>query len=335
MCYALGAALIGEKKQLNVSPYYDSNVRESFNLPVPTYGLKLNGRWSKEFSSPRSSAYGTLVGQTYLDAIYPYESKLIINGDLDYRFSLSQRMHLLGQGNYFQKAFLNPSHFYRWGEAALFLQLTPNGPFSSSVGYRYRTSAISFAGVNRFRRESVEIQGRYHMNSHFYLDGSLGTAIVAQRDFKARGVEGDTVLIVLNTLQKDRALYGGLHLRYQGNMIYGAQVSLESVSSNSVIGNYRFIILRLYLSGRWNQKTFYHLVLQLMNKSYQISQLKDLIQYRDPEELNQNRSYARIEHSLKDNLLGYVQVSVLRNETLLNQTYYNKTLLEAGIKFEF
>ncbi len=332
ICFVLNAYLLGGNIQVILSPYYDSNVRESFQLPEPTYGLKISGRWSQERSSLRSSTRGTLVGQTYLDAIFREESKLVINGELDHRYNIYQRIYFLGQGSYFRKAFINPGYFYSWGEAGLFLQFIPKGPFTGSAGYRHRSVIISTGKINRFRREAIEVRGHYYLNTKLYLVGSLGALVIAHRDFKARGVKGDTLLTVLRAPQRDQGYYGSLHLRYQGNFIYGVQATAETVSSNSVIGNYHFLSLRLYLSGRWRQKIFYHLVLQQMDKSYRNSDLQDVIQYRDPEELMQNRSYARVEHTLRETVLGYVQVSVLRNETLLNLTYYNKTLFEVGIK---
>ncbi|MEE8335847.1 MAG: hypothetical protein V3S48_05375 [Candidatus Neomarinimicrobiota bacterium] len=328
----LSVHLLGGEIQVNISPYYDSNIRESFQLPESTYGLKLSGRLTREWISFQSSTAGTLIGQNYLDVIFPKESKLIIKGELNHNRKLYRRINFLGQGSYFRKNFFNSGYYYSWWETGLFLQL-PKRSFIWSSGYRHRSTSISSAEKNRFRREAVEIRGQYYLKAKLYLVGSAGAIFIAHEDFKAREVLNDTLLTVLQIAQRDRGYYGSLHLRYQGNFIYGAQASVETVSSNSVIGNYHFLSLRLYLTGRWGQKTFYHLVLQQMDKSYRNSNLKDVIQYRDPEELMQNRSYARIEYNLEDNLLGYVQVSFLKNETLLNQTYYSKTLLEAGFKF--
>ncbi len=335
ICGLSAIAAAEGNKQLSVSPYFDSNVRESFNRPAPTVGIKFGGRYQNNFSRKRSNTYGSLRGQTYLDARFLTESKFLLLADVDHRHTLSQKIQLLLQGDYFHKLYFDPTHFYRWWDGGVFLQVFPLNSFTGKVGYRYRRSAVSAGRVNRFQQQAFEFLGRYTLSSHLYLEGFGGTSSVVHRDFKALAVERDTTLTVLGITQQDHSRYGGIHLRYQGKRIYGAQVNLESVSSNSVIGNYHFISLRLYLSGQWRRNMYYHLVLQQMDKTYQNPEVQGVSGYRDPEELIQNRSYLRLERQFKPHLRQYVQVSILQNETLLNQQFYDKILVEAGLKYEF
>ncbi|MBC8346921.1 MAG: hypothetical protein ISR82_05530 [Candidatus Marinimicrobia bacterium] len=322
-------------KQLSISPYYDSNVQESFNQPLSTSGLKIGGRYEKNFGRKQFNTFTRIQGQTYLDTRYFTESKFLLLADLDHYYRISRKTALRFQWNYFHKVYFDPTRFYRWGDGGLFVQYSPTDSFSGKAGFRYRRSAVSSGETNRFQQQAFEFLGRYTPSSHLYVEVFGGPTSVIHRDFKALAVVRDTVLTVLSKTQQDDGRHGGIHFRYQGKIIYGAHVNYESVTSNSVIGNYSILSLRLYLSGQWRQNTFYHIVIQQMDKAYKNESVQGVSGYRDPEELIQNRSYFRLEHQLKPDLRHYVQLSVLQNETLLNQQYYDKIILEAGLKFEF
>ena len=159
-----------------------------------------------------------------------------------------------------------------------------------------------------------------------------GTRIV-HRDFNAVGVADDTSLTLLDYPQRDQGVQGHIHLRYRGPAIMGLQISYSNIQSNSSIGAYTSLGFQVYVSGRLRPSTYYHVVFRLLEKHYADPELGGESRYRDPEEQVQNLAHVRLEQVLGSSI-GYLQISLLQNETIFNQRYYNKAMVEIGLKYE-
>jgi len=101
-----------------------------------------------------------------------------------------------------------------------------------------------------------------------------------------------------------------------------------------VIGGYTLLSGRFYLSCRLGKDNMLHFIIQRVEKKYRRGDLSGVTAYRDPEERIQNRTYLQLEHKINQSSIVYFQISHLANETLLNQNYYNKTMLELGFKYK-
>ena len=322
------------KGQFYLSPYFDSNVQESLNNPEPTYGIKLRGNLAHAISRSRWKIFGDLLTQTFLDVLFINESKLVIHTEMGLQYRLLPELHLLGQWIHFQKEFYEKSRSYRWSEFRTYLQISPSKKFTAWIGYLPRSSTFITYNTIRFYEDNWEVRTRHNFTSRLSLEGSATISTITYEDYPAWGMVNDTLRVPLDFDQKDKSMNGLIHFRYQGKIIVGVQVGYESVSSNSVIGEFDLISFRGYLSGRIGKSNFYHLVLQRMDKNYQYPRLRGIAGYRDPEEKIQNRTYVQFEHVLKNSATGFIQISFLENETILNLRYYDKTLIEIGVKYE-
>jgi hypothetical protein len=321
--------------QFQFSSYYDTNVRESLESPEPSFGIALRGRLNHEVTSARWDISGEVLGQAYLDAQLLAESKLVVNADLGFRYGLSRFLQVLGHWSRFQKSFYDRAGSYVWTDYDLFMQFTTATRYSGWLGYRGRQKTLAAAERFRFGEHTLEVRGRYHISSKVYLEGTVRWYEVDHRDIPAVGVADDTSLVVLEFQQEDQGREGSLHLRYRGKAILGLQVGTGRVSSNSVIGEYCLIQYRAYISGQLRPSSFYHIVFRRIDKNYQYPELEGVTQYRDPEEPDQNLVHLRLEQVLRGGSIAYAQLSLLRNETILNRRYYDKTMLEVGLKVEF
>ncbi|MQY72050.1 MAG: hypothetical protein GH142_00045 [Dehalococcoidia bacterium] len=320
--------------QLQFSTYYDSNVREALTDPDPTLGLTLRGRLNHEIHPRRLNIFGEVLTQANLDAISREESKLIVNAELDFRYTLSQALNVLGNLSHFQKSFYNHTGSYLWTECSTFLHFSPKSRYSGWLGYRYRKKTLETTDRYRFGEDNLEFRGRYSINPRIFLEGTLTGSNVVHKDFNAVGVVDDTSLVFLEYPQKDKGIEGLIHVRYQGKIIAGVQIGIGIVGSNSVIGEFSFASYNAYISGNIGSKTFYHLVFRRIDKHYQYPELEGESWYRDPEEPVQNRTHFRLEQMLRGGSIGYLQISLLGNETIFNQRYYDKTMVEVGIKYD-
>jgi len=320
--------------QLQFSTYYDSNVREALTDPDPTSGLTLRGRLSHDISRPRLNIYGEILTQANLDAIFPGESKLIVNTDLNFRYALFKSTYILGQLSHFQKSFYNHTSSYLWTEYNTFLQFSPITGYSGWLGYRHRGKTLETTDKFRFGEDNFEFRGRYRINPRIFLEGTLTGSNIVHKDFNAIGVVDDTSLVFLEYPQKDKGIEGLIHVRYRGKIIVGVQIGIGVIGSNSVIGEFSLVSYHAYISGKLGPSTFYHFVFRRIDKEYQYPELEGESRYRDPEEPTQNLGHFRLEQVLRGGSIGYLQISLLVNETIFNQRYYDKTMVEVGIKCE-
>ncbi|MCK5330723.1 MAG: hypothetical protein KAK01_04895, partial [Candidatus Marinimicrobia bacterium] len=186
----------------------------------------------------------------------------------------------------------------------------------------------------KFLGQTVELRIGWHHSTTWLLEGLVAGKQITFHDYPAQGVVDDTTLVSLSASQEDRARTVQIHGRYHRQLILGTIVSYEAVTSNSLIGGYNLLSGRIYLSCRLGKDSMLHFIIQRVDKNYRRGDLSGVTAYRDPEERIQNRTYLQLERKLNWSAIVYFQVSHLANETLLNQNYYNKTMLELGIKLK-
>lgn len=321
--------------QIQFSPYLDSNVGESLTKkPDPTYGLKLRGGVNGQVSRSQWRLHTDLLAQTFLDGKFKEESKWVANMESGFQYALLRKLYLTGQLTHFQKMFYSQERSYRWTEYSTHLQVSPAGNLMIWIGYVLKSTVFRTGETIRFYERNREIRGRYTFNPWLYLEGVATSGSIGYKNFGAWGVEDVTSLVPLDFDQKDKFTRGLIHLRYQGKAICGIQVGFESVNSNSIIGKFDLVIFRVYLTARLGKSNFSHFVLQRVDKDYQYPAIEGISDFRDPEERIQNRTYLQLERELREGTMGFIQFSLLKNETILNQKYYDKTMVEFGIKYE-
>ena len=319
--------------QLQAATYFDSNVRESLDAPEPTFGLTLRGRMRHEVQAARLNISGELLGQVNLDAVLTDESQLLVNADLALRYRISRAILLQSNLSHFQKSFYDRAGSYAWTDYDAFVRFSPTARYTGWFGYRYRKKTLEAMERFRFGEDNLELRGRYNLTSKIFLEGTVTGSRIVHTDFNAVGVMDDTALIRLEYPQRDRGVEGLIHLRYWGKAIVGVQAGFGNIHSNSAIGAYTSLSFQVYVSGRLRPSTFYHIVFRLLEKDYAYPKLGGESRYRDPEEQVQNLAHVRLEQVLGSSI-GYLQISLLQNETIFNQRYYDKAMVEIGLKYE-
>ncbi|MEE9162351.1 MAG: hypothetical protein V3U35_05205 [Candidatus Neomarinimicrobiota bacterium] len=320
------------ERQLQFSTYFDSNVREDLVSPSPSAGLTLRGRLSSRWQRPSLEFSADLLGQSVVDATIPTESKLLIDAGIGASYSITGALRVSGQVNHFQKALYVGTGSYAWTDLESIVRFTPTPRFGLRLGYRYRRKTLAATQRLRFGEDNLELKGRYNLNSQSFIESGITGSNVIHRDFSALVAAGDSLLVPLAAPQEDRGLEGWLHVRRGGRTIVGLQFGFGEVRSNSVIGGYTKISARAYLSGQLRRTTFYHIDIRLIHKAYAFPNVVGESRYRDPEEPLQNMAHIRLERALNVRSIGYIQVSRLQNETSFNQRYYDKTMVEVGVK---
>ncbi|MBC8400753.1 MAG: hypothetical protein H8E14_04630 [Candidatus Marinimicrobia bacterium] len=319
---------------LQVATYFDSNVGETLTETVPTVGFKLRGNLNHRIITGNWRLEGNILTQTYLDAISPAQSKLVVNSGLGLRYNLTPVIQAAGVLDHFQKSFYEAGFSYRWIDYALVVYVQASSKFNLSTRYSQRNTNYATLDSIKFLSQTVELRIGWHPDSRWLLEGLVAGKKITFHDYPAQSVVDDTALVSLSASQEDRARTVQIHGRYHHRLILGTIVSYEAVTSNSVIGGYNLLSGRIYLSCRLGKDNMLHFIIQRVDKNYRRGNLSGITAYRDPEERIQNRTYLQLERQLKPGGIGYLQLSRLANETLLNQNYYNKTMLELGIKLK-
>ncbi len=319
---------------MQVATYFDSNVDEALTEPVPTVGFKLRGNLDHRIIINAWQIDGNIITQTYLDAILPTQSKLVVNSGLGLRTFITPVLQVIGGLNHFQKAFYDLGPSYRWTDYAINLHYQPAKKLSIGANWSYRRTNYTSLDSIKFLGKVLELRIGYHLTQNWLLVGLIRNRRTTFNDYPAQGIINDTMLVLLDRSQKDHARSFQLHARYQGKMIVGASLRYQQVTSNSVTGGFNQLNGRVYLSCRLGETTMLHFIIQRVDKNYRWGNLSGITAYRDPEERIQNRTYLQLERRINPRVISYLQMSRLANETLVNQRYYNKTMLELGLKFK-
>lgn len=317
---------------LQVSTYFDSNVREALTNTDQSLGFKLRGNLSHQVVNRNWLLEGSILTQTYLDAISPAQSKLIVNSGLGLRYNLTPFIQVAGLLDHFQKSFYEAGFSYRWTDYHLLLLNQLAQKLSFKTEWSQRNTSYATLDSIRFLEQTLTLKLGYRPGRQWLLEGMIQGRKTIFNNYPAQGILNDTALVQLDRSQRDVAQSVQLHGRYQGKFIVGAIIKYEAVISNSVIGGFNLFNGRAYLSCRLGTANMFHLIIQRVNKNYDREDVRGVAAYRDPEERIQNRTYLQLERKLQIGGIGYIQVSILSNETILNQRYYNKVLVETGIK---
>lgn len=326
--------LLCQQASLQVATYFDSNVREALTDTDQSLGFKLRGNLRHQITKWDWLLEGSVLTQTYLDAVSPAQSKLVVNSNLGLRYNLTPVIQAAGVLDHFQKSFYETGFSYRWIDYALVVYAQTSSKFNFSTRYSQRSTNYATLDSIKFLGQTVELRIGWHHSTTWLLEGLVAGKQITFHDYPAQGVVDDTTLVSLSASQEDRARTVQIHGRYHRQLILGTIVSYEAVTSNSLIGGYNLLSGRIYLSCRLGKDSMLHFIIQRVDKNYRRGDLSGVTAYRDPEERIQNRTYLQLERKLNRSAIVYFQVSHLANETLLNQNYYNKTMLELGIKLK-
>lgn len=308
---------------------------ESLDNPFPSGGFKIGGHLSHRVFGRRWSGDGDVTGHVLLDGRIPEQSKVAINVESGWRYTVSPTFHSIFQFTHFNKAFLLQDRKYRWSEAFAGMGVTPSQAVSAEVGLGIRTTRFTPSETFRFTDRMLNLNLDYAVTERVTVRvaGILGRIDYA--NFHAFALSSDSTLVRLDFDQEDQSMKGRVHLHYRGKVILGIQAAVQSVNSNSVIGEFDLGTYRLYVSGRLGRLNFFHLVHQRVDKRYRYPGIPGRSGFRDPEERIQNRTYLQLERTAAENTVLFLQVSLLENETVWNQQYYDKTLAELGIRSTF
>lgn len=318
-----------------LSPYFDSNVRESPDDPFSSGGLKIGAQLSHQRFHPRWNGNGNVQARVFLDGRIPQESKVALNVESGLQYTLSPLFYSVFHFGYFHKSFLWRSRDYRRSEAIAGLGVNPSPAVSAKASFQWRNTRFVPLETFRFTDRSLELSLDYAVSRQVSARAAGSMGRVHYRDFPAYFLSRDSLLVPLDDSQQDEFFRGLIHLRYRGRMVLGVQASVQTVSSNSVVGEFDMVIYRAYLSGRSGRFNFFHLVYQRVDKRYRYPGFRVESGYRDPEEKIQNQTHFRWERTVAPNAAVFLQISLLQNETIWNQLYYNKVLAELGIVSDF
>lgn len=320
--------------QLRLSPYVDTNVTESLTGAETSFGVKLRGAASHQLRREKWSLYSDAVAQTFLDPLYTAESKFVARPEVGLTYRFSARTKLTGRVSHFHKAFFWQKRSYQWTETSTHLTVSPSARASASIGYSTKWTRFQTYTNIRFRDDNLELRGSVNFSPRTSIEWFASGGKIHYTDYRAWTLRDNVFLLLSEKDQRDETIMASLHMRHQGRVIIGTQLGVESVTSNSVISEYNLMSFRAYVSGRLGKSSFYHLVLQRVDKNYAFTLQGGLSAYRDPEEAVQNRTYLQLEHVEASGRTLFIQLSLLENETILNRQYYDKTMVEAGVKFD-
>lgn len=321
------------EKQLTLSSFIDSNPRENIDDTQSVFGLKARGLIRFDETQEHSRLYGSLLGQGFYEPGLFLDSKLIMNAELGGQYVLASAWRLDASVKSFQKLYFED--IQRSGRTTLDMAVQHSNVsgLKQRVGISQAASHIQSTTLFKY----TDRQGYLSLSQGFTprLSGEISFQLsqVDYHNYAARELEDDSLFYNNSEDQKDQSWLMGLHVRYTGKFICGASLSYEDVSSNSSLDEARILAAKLYLSGRLSQKIFIHVVLQGMNKYYEHTLSTEVNHYRDPEENIQNQLHLQLERVFSPKRLLYVQYSYIKNETVFNHWFYNKSLIETGIKF--
>lgn len=331
ICLA-NASVLAYERQFYISTYFDSNPREHIEDKEPTYGLKSRAlmRFDKKYLKGRY--YGSILGQGFLEPELFLNSKVIFNGDLGGHYNLVRGYALKANFHTFQKLYFDD--LQRSGRTSLSFSVKRMKTLKTlqEIGLQRTASFIDFGSLFHY----TEIRGflRHAVNFHddFQAEFTAQLGQIRYRDYLARIRVNESSVKVGSEDQQNFNRRVGLHVNHRGKMIWGMSIDFEDIQSNSATAESRIWMGKAYVSGRLSDELFYHLVLKGMKKYYAHPEILQTTPYRDPEENIQNQLHVQIERVLTASRVLYVQYSFIKNETVFNHWFYNKNLIEAGIK---
>jgi hypothetical protein len=321
--------------QLQLSSYYDSNVFESITGGHDSYGLKLHGNLGHDLEINSIAISANILAQAMYDPSNSEESKMVVKSNLISRIMVTNSIINTWKLTHFQKKFSENSSSYTKTDISTFLNNHITTNYSAWIGLRYNYSTYSIPDTFRFNISTLELGNLINFNKKVSLEGIISYNYTDHKDLFAIDHGNDSELIDGTSLQRDKGLKANIHIKYHGKNIFGWSIAGETIDSNSLITSNRTYSSRLYLSGPWLKKTYYHFLLKVMKKKYSHINTAGFSSLRDPETATLNQMHIRIEHMLKNENSIYIQLNFQENESIYNSKYFYKTTIETGIKYSF
>lgn len=331
----LSIPALAVEKHLSFSSYLDSNPIESLANPEATWGIKIQERIIFKIPQRAWNIDGSLVAQGFFEPNLILDSKIIGDLDLNLRRKLTRSWHIKNNLSSFQKLYFSELQHSSRSALSVSLQRSALPGSYQELGLEMVTSSMH-AGSS-YTYEDYRCFAMVHRELFHDLqakfDFILGT--VGFQDIPAQVLVGDYYLSFSGEDQQDKYLLMTLHLQHSGRFIWGASLTHKKIQSNSDFAEADIWLARLYASTRLSQNIYLHTVLQGMNKNYLHNAFIGTNPFRDPEETIQNQIHLQLEQVLSDQTTFYLQYSYLKNETLYNYWFYEKQLMEGGVKFTF
>ena len=323
------------EQQFNLSTYFDSNPRENIENKEPTFGLKAKGllRFDKEGQSGR--IYGSILGQGFLEPALFLDSKVVVNGELGGHYRITPGYRFYVGFTTFQKLYFDD--LQRTGRSTLSgsLKRLKSQKMHQELGLRRTDFRIDFGTLFQYTEQKVFLNLTRQMGADFQAELSAQIGRIDYEDYPARILSGDSLILSGSENQQDNTLMLGLHVKHLGKMIWGVAVNFEDINSNSAIEEAQIWSGKLYVSGRLSDQVFFHIVLNGMKKFYAQTDIFEATLYRDPEENIQNQLHIQLERVIHPSRVLYIQYSYIKNETVFNHWFYDKNLIETGLKLTF
>ena len=331
ICLLIKPALSYEK-QLNLSTYFDSNPRENLTNIESTFGLKARGLMRFEQDRQNAHFYGSILGQGFLEPALFLDSKVVVNGELGGHYKFARGYRLDAGLKTFQKLYFD--ELQRSGRTTLSVSIKRlrSQKIQQELGVRSTASHIDYGTLFQYYDQRMFLKLTRRLTSDFQAEFSAHLGQIDYSDYPARILIGNFLELSNTENQQDFTRTLGIHLKHLGKMIWGVAVNFEDINSNSTTAESNVWSAKLYASGRLSDQVFFHVVLNGMKKFYAQTDFLEATPYRDPEENIQNQLHIQLERVIHPSRVLYIQYSFIKNETIFNHWYYNKNLIEIGVK---
>jgi len=324
--------LFASESQLNISMYMDSNPREYVTNPESVNGFKVNGRKTFNRQLNGFSYFGFIHGQGFLELSSLSRTKFIVNANSGIQHRLFRSLRFTAVGETFQKLYINDLSRSGWSGLNLLLDTQNKRPLNQRIGIYLGQAQFDYGSHLEYGSRKLSFNLNRFIGHEFFTEATFSLGYVNYPDYPVKTFKNNLLVLDYGREQQDKIWRLVYHLKYSGRFIGGVSLSYEDVRSNSVVSEATVLIGKLYASGRLGDHLFLHLVLQGMDKSYAYPQVFFLNLYRDPEESIQNQVHLQIERIMKSGVVVFAQYSYLKNETVFDRWYYEKSIIEVGVK---
>lgn len=320
------------ERQVNLSTYFDSNPRENIADIESTFGLKARGLMRFDQEGEHTYYYGSILGQGFLEPGLFLDSKVVVNGELGVQYKILSGYRLDAGLKTFQKLYFD--ELQRSGRTSLSVSLKrlKSSKMQQEVGVKRTASHLDYGTLFRYQDQSMFLTLTKRLTPNFQAELSAQLGRIEYKNYPARKLLNDTLIYHDTQNQRDFTRLIGLHVKHMGKMIWGVAVNLEDINSNSFNAESNIWSAKLYVSRRLSEQIFLHVVINGMKKNYAQADILEATPYRDPEENIQNQFHIQLERVIHSKPVVYIQYSLIKNETIFNHWYYNKNLLEMGVK---
>ncbi len=322
----------GHEQQLTLSTYFDSNPRENIEDKDPTVGVKAKGLLRFDRNNQYGRLYGSILGQGFLEPALFLDSKLVMNGEVGGDVEVTPGYRFYGYLKTFQKLYFDDLQRSGYYSLSVSLRRSRSPGMRQELGLRKTNHSLDYGTLFKYTSQSATFSLTRQFGPVFQAGFRAQIGQIDYADYPARSLSGDSLVLSDSKNQRDRTRLLGLQVKHLGIMIWGITVNLEDISSNSALEEAQVWSGKLFLSGRFSNDVFFHVVLNGMKKVYAHTDVFEATPYRDPEENIQNQLHVQLERVMTPATVIYLQYSYIKNETIFNHWFYDKNLLEAGLK---